>query len=417
MARRSLRPHLNQIRTLGPPGAHRRLDRAPARGHRPADRGVQAGERPRCRTARPPRRRGVDFDDEIDLRAEDDALIAAELEAEAARGRPRSPTEDEDAEDDEDDDAAQAPRRGRRGGRSAARGARPRVARGHLRPRRGGLRPVARSRGRRQRASTPSTGRATGRRGDDRGRPDRHPPRRRRRRRRRATESRRLTRALAFERAMHARRRPRGDHRCGQAFLSPRSAAATSATTLWVDRRRATGRDADELDRRGRPAVRRRRPAATAGSSSRPPAAARLRDGLRARGLRPSTRHVYLALDGAPPRRPRAAREVGDSTTSSPPATAGCARDARRDVRPRRRPSARTSRAPTAPTGAPAPTSAASRPRRRRRVGRVGQALDATAASAQVEDVVTLRAHRGRGHGRDAIVAAALPRSRGRRTS
>jgi hypothetical protein len=54
---------------------------------------------------------GVDFDDEIDLRAEDDALIAAELEAEAARA------ELEPDEDDEDADDAPPRRRGRRGGR------------------------------------------------------------------------------------------------------------------------------------------------------------------------------------------------------------------------------------------------------------------------------------------------------------
>jgi hypothetical protein len=59
---------------------------------------------------------GADFDDEIDLRAEDDALIAAELEAEAARKAEAG--EDEPAE--EDDDAPKR-RRGRRGGRGRAR--------------------------------------------------------------------------------------------------------------------------------------------------------------------------------------------------------------------------------------------------------------------------------------------------------
>lgn len=61
---------------------------------------------------------GADFDDEIDLRAEDDALIAAELEAEAARKA-------EEGEDDEseptDEDGAPKRRRGRRGGRGRAR--------------------------------------------------------------------------------------------------------------------------------------------------------------------------------------------------------------------------------------------------------------------------------------------------------
>ena len=59
----------------------------------------------------------LDYDDEIDLRAEDDALIAAELEAAEARRAA-------EAETDEDDDEAERParrRRGRRGGRSGTR--------------------------------------------------------------------------------------------------------------------------------------------------------------------------------------------------------------------------------------------------------------------------------------------------------
>jgi len=75
----------------------------------------------------------TDFDDEIDLRAEDDALIAAELEAaqekreqeeaEAAkkaaakaRSRRAAPADEDDVEEDEDADKP-ARRRGRRGGR------------------------------------------------------------------------------------------------------------------------------------------------------------------------------------------------------------------------------------------------------------------------------------------------------------
>jgi hypothetical protein len=61
---------------------------------------------------------GADFDDEIDLRAEDDALIAAELEAEAARKAEAGEEDDESAE--EDDDAPKR-RRGRRGGRGRTR--------------------------------------------------------------------------------------------------------------------------------------------------------------------------------------------------------------------------------------------------------------------------------------------------------
>ena len=57
----------------------------------------------------------ADFDDEIDLRAEDDALIAAELDAEAAA----AVDEVEDEQEDEDDKPKR--RRGRRGGRTATR--------------------------------------------------------------------------------------------------------------------------------------------------------------------------------------------------------------------------------------------------------------------------------------------------------
>lgn len=55
----------------------------------------------------------VDFDDEIDLRAEDDALIAAELEA-AEAARAQEPADDEEAENG---DQPAPKRRSRRGGR------------------------------------------------------------------------------------------------------------------------------------------------------------------------------------------------------------------------------------------------------------------------------------------------------------
>jgi hypothetical protein len=143
MARRSLRPHLNQIRGWVRQGrtdawiAHqleatvqqietfkRDNDLAPA--------DTDNGEAP-----------GVDFDDEIDLRAEDDALVAAELEAAEARRleeeaaeAARKAEEDarraeageagetgETAEDDEEPAKPAPRRRGRRGGRGRARAA------------------------------------------------------------------------------------------------------------------------------------------------------------------------------------------------------------------------------------------------------------------------------------------------------
>jgi hypothetical protein len=115
MARRSLRPHLNQIRGWVRQGrtdawiAHQlevtvqQIEQFKRENELTAD-----GEAPEAVNGQ-----GGDFDDEIDLRAEDDALIAAELEADAARA-----AEEGDDEDEDSDDGAPAPRRrGRRGGR------------------------------------------------------------------------------------------------------------------------------------------------------------------------------------------------------------------------------------------------------------------------------------------------------------
>ena len=112
MARRSLRPHLNQIRTWVRQG---RTDAWVAHQLEVTVQQIEAFKRenglmPDGDAGEAP---GVDFDDEIDLRAEDDALIAAELEAEAARKAEEPEDEDEEAEEE-----APKRRRGRRGGRS-----------------------------------------------------------------------------------------------------------------------------------------------------------------------------------------------------------------------------------------------------------------------------------------------------------
>src|SRR5436305_8734110 len=121
VARRSLRPELNRIRAWVRQGrtdawiAHQlevtvqqiqtfKREHGLSEGADGEPTGVMAG----------------DYDDEIDLRAEDDALIAAELEA--AEARTEEEDEDEDAPEDEDggDDGASRPRSrrpGRRGGR------------------------------------------------------------------------------------------------------------------------------------------------------------------------------------------------------------------------------------------------------------------------------------------------------------
>ena len=131
MARRSLRPHLNQIRGWVRQGrtdawiAHQ-LEATVQQIETfkrdndllPAD--TENGDAPK-----------VDFDDEIDLRAEDDALVAAEIEAAEARKAEEARLKaEEDArraeagEDEEEGDDAPARttprRRGRRGGRGRA---------------------------------------------------------------------------------------------------------------------------------------------------------------------------------------------------------------------------------------------------------------------------------------------------------
>jgi hypothetical protein len=62
----------------------------------------------------------VDYDGEIDLRAEDDALIAAELEAAEAEQAEVEDEDEPDSEDEEEEKPARR-RRGRRGSRSGTR--------------------------------------------------------------------------------------------------------------------------------------------------------------------------------------------------------------------------------------------------------------------------------------------------------
>jgi hypothetical protein len=123
LARRSLKPQLNQIRTWVRQGrtdawiAHQ-LEvsvgdiRSFKREHElvPGDAPGNAEEGPAAAS------------EELDLRAEDDALVAAALEAEQeADEPPDEPRADEDAQEDEesddDDDKPKRRRRGRRGGR------------------------------------------------------------------------------------------------------------------------------------------------------------------------------------------------------------------------------------------------------------------------------------------------------------
>ncbi len=135
MARRSLRPHLNQIRGWVRQG---RTDAWIAHQLEATVQQIETFKKDNDLTPADPENGEAvaDFDDEIDLRAEDDALVAAELEAaevkraeeEAARLAEEEAEKLRRAEAGEDGaeaDASAKPasrRRGRRGGRGRSRG-------------------------------------------------------------------------------------------------------------------------------------------------------------------------------------------------------------------------------------------------------------------------------------------------------
>jgi hypothetical protein len=113
MARRSLRPELNRIRAWVRQGrtdawiAHQLEVTVQQIQAFKRDQQLEGGDETDGTTP------AVEYDDDIDLRAEDDALIAAELDAAAAE-------QSDDDDDEDDDDEAEKPsrrRRGRRGGR------------------------------------------------------------------------------------------------------------------------------------------------------------------------------------------------------------------------------------------------------------------------------------------------------------
>ena len=113
MARKSLRPELNRIRAWVRQG---RTDAWIAHQLEVTVQQIQTFKREQHLEPGDDHEgvsTGNDFDDEIDLRAEDDALIAAELDAAAAE----SEDEDEDEDDSGEADKPARRRRGRRGGR------------------------------------------------------------------------------------------------------------------------------------------------------------------------------------------------------------------------------------------------------------------------------------------------------------
>ncbi len=127
MPRKSLRPHLNQIRAWVRQG---RTDAWVAHQLEVSVRDIEQFKRQNELSGDDDSGNGTtaaDYPEEIDLRAEDDALIAAELdaaeEAEAERAR-TEPDEEDDEEGDEDPQSAPRRRRSRRGGRGRRPGSR-----------------------------------------------------------------------------------------------------------------------------------------------------------------------------------------------------------------------------------------------------------------------------------------------------
>jgi hypothetical protein len=116
MARRSLRPHLNQIRVWVRQG---RTDAWVAHQLEVSVQDIELFKRQNELSSDEDAGASVADYEEIDLRAEDDALIAAELEAaeiEAERLKAEAPPEEED-EDGADSEDTPKRRRSRRGGR------------------------------------------------------------------------------------------------------------------------------------------------------------------------------------------------------------------------------------------------------------------------------------------------------------
>jgi hypothetical protein len=130
MPRRSLRPHLNQIRAWVRQG---RTDAWVAHQLEVTVREIEQFKRQNELVSDDDTAEGAgaasDYPEEIDLRAEDDALIAAELEAaeaEAERARAEaaeSGDSEEDSEEDEESSGPRTRRRSRRGGRGRRSGA------------------------------------------------------------------------------------------------------------------------------------------------------------------------------------------------------------------------------------------------------------------------------------------------------
>jgi len=117
MPRKSLRPHLNQIRAWAREG---RTDAWVAHQLEVSVRDIEQFKRQNDLAGDEPGDAGAAYPEEIDLRAEDDALIAAELEAaeaEAERALAEAAERGEEVDESEEEGVVPARRRSRRGGR------------------------------------------------------------------------------------------------------------------------------------------------------------------------------------------------------------------------------------------------------------------------------------------------------------
>ena len=123
MARRSLKPQLNQIRTWVRQG---RTDAWIAHQLEVSAKDIASFKREHELVPSDGDEGEAFGTDEVDLRAEDDALVAAALEAEQEEDQPAAEEEDDDAGADEeagdsDEERPRRRRRGRRGGRGRRR--------------------------------------------------------------------------------------------------------------------------------------------------------------------------------------------------------------------------------------------------------------------------------------------------------
>jgi hypothetical protein len=128
MPRKSLRPHLNQIRSWVRQG---RTDAWIAHQLEVSVRDIEQFKRMNELVGEDALAEGSsapEYPEEIDLRAEDDALIAAELEAAEIAAEATRAEAEENGEEADEEPASRGRRRSRRGGRGrrgAARGAEP----------------------------------------------------------------------------------------------------------------------------------------------------------------------------------------------------------------------------------------------------------------------------------------------------